>query len=125
MKKTLRVILWILAPFAIIFIGIVVYSLFHLDEARLNAQVGKSSTSLYVTNTDKIDWVECVATLNGDKFTSPTFNVLTGARYQIPFSAFTTEDGMQFDLMRYAPKVVRVECGPRGERRYDDVRWNE
>lgn len=125
MKKFLRMLLWILAPFATIFVGIVIYSLFHLDEAHLNAHVGKSSTSLYVTNTGKVDWIKCVATLNDDKFQSPMFNVRTGERYQIPFSAFTAEDGMRFDPIRFAPKMVKLECGPRGEQRYDDFRWTE
>ena len=111
--------LWILAPFAVIFLGIVIYSLFHLEDVYLNAHVGKSFTSLDVTNTSKIDWIECVATLHDDEFQSPTFNVRAGERYQIPFSSFTAQDGMRFDVTRFAPKMVKIECGPHGERQYN------
>lgn len=117
-KRFLRVFLWI-APFAVIFVGIGIYSHFHLEDVYLNARVERSFTTLDVTNNSEIDWIECVATLHDEEFQSPTFNVRVGERYQIPFSAFIAKDGMRFDDTRFAPKLVKIECGPRGKRQYN------
>jgi hypothetical protein len=116
-KKPLRVMLWIVGVCAVIFAGLVIYTVSHRDALELHAEVGKSLTSLYVTNIEKQDWTECLATLNDGKFTSPKFSVRAGERYQVPFIDFAAKDGLRFDVVRYSAKDVEVTCGPLGYRR--------
>jgi hypothetical protein len=119
MKKPTKVVLWtgVAAFFAVM--GLVVYADLHPGTVALDSRGRISKTAFYVKNVERVDWVECIATLNR-KFSTEQFALHAGDELRIEFPQFSAADGERFNFVRYAPRSIHLVCGPFGDRRSID-----